>query len=378
MQGTVRKRGKSWQALITVRDSATGKRKQLSSTHRTKAEADRWLALTAGMYGTQSRAAHSMTIGELLDTFYERRAPDWSPSNRRFMRSAIDHKLKPRFGDTPVLNLHAADLDAWYDSLRRTMSPASIRKYHNILSAAFRMAERYDWVPFSPVARATPPRVPKAQIRVPTLEELLLLVDACEAHDPRLGFAVHLAAVTGARRGEVMALRWSDFDIERRTVRIWNAVVMGDGDKPVLRHGTKTGGERTLSLEPWTLERLAAYKAWSAAEAALVDARLADDGFLFAREPDGAEPMSPDLLSSMYEKARKTVGLDSLRLHDLRHYHATALLTAGVDVATVAGRLGHATGGRMTLEVYAHYIEPADRRAAEVVVRQLRRDSNQN
>ena len=175
-----------------------------------------------------------------------------------------------------------------------------------------------------------------------------------------------------------MALRWSDFDLERCTVRIWNAVVMGDGDKPVLRHGTKTGGERTLSLEPWTLERLAAYKAWCADQATKVGARLPEDGFLFARQPDGVEPMSPDLLSSIYQKARKAVGLESLRLHDLRHYHATALLTAGVDVATVAGRLGHATGGRMTLEVYAHYIEPADRRAAEVVVRQLRRDSTQN
>lgn len=372
MKGTVRKRGKGWQALYSVKDSATGKRKQLSSTHRTEAEADRWLALTAAQHGGRRRAAHSMTIGDLLDTFYERRAPDWSPSNRRFMRSAIDHTLKPRFGDTPVLSLHAADLDAWYDTLRRSMKPSSIRKYHNILSAAYRMAERYDWVPSNPVRNASPPHLTRTPIKVPTLEELLLLVDACEEYDPRLGFAVHLAAVTGARRGEVMALRWSDFDPDRRTVRIWNTVVMGDGDKPMLRHGTKTGGERTLSLEPWTLEHLATYKAWCAEQDALIGARLSDEGYLFARQPDGREPVSPDLLSSMYEKARRKVGLTTLRLHDLRHYHATALLTAGVDVATVAGRLGHTGGGRMTLEVYAHHIEPADRRAAEAVVRQLR------
>jgi integrase len=203
------------------------------------------------------------------------------------------------------------------------------------------------------------------------LEELLLLVDACEEYVPRLGSAVHLAVVTDARKG-VAALRRINFDLDCRTVRIWNAFVMGDGDKPMLRHGKKTCGERTLSLEPCTPELLAAYNAWCAEQAALVGARPSAEGYLFAREPDGHEAMSPDLMSSMFEKARRKVGLTTLRLNDLRHYHATALLTAGVDVATVAGRLGHAGGGGIVLGVYAHYIEPDDRRAVEVVVRQLR------
>ncbi len=372
MQGTIRKRGDSWQALLNVPDSATGKRRQLTSTHRTKGEAERWLVLTSAQYGIGAGAAHSMTIAELLNAWYDQRHLDWSPSNRRFMRSAIDHTLIPRFGDVPVLKLHPADLDQWYAVLRRTKKPATIRKYHNVLLAAYSMAERYDWVPKNPVKKSSPPKVTNTPVTVPTIEEMLLLTDACDAYDPRLGFAVHLAAVTGARRGEVLALRWCDFDHERRVVRIQNAVIIGDGDKPVLKNGTKTGDERTVSLDDWTFTRLEKYRAENDALAKEAKTHIRDNAFLFSNDINGITPMSPDYLSSMYQKARAKVGLKSVRLHDLRHYHATALLTGGVDVATVAGRLGHSGGGRMTLAVYAHFIEPADRKAAEIAVRQLR------
>ena len=87
MQGTVRKRGKGYQALLTVKDSNNGQRRQRSSTHATKGDADRWLALTASKYGIGNGAAHSMTIRDLLEAWYEQRHLDWSPSNRRFMRS---------------------------------------------------------------------------------------------------------------------------------------------------------------------------------------------------------------------------------------------------------------------------------------------------
>ena len=199
-----------------------------------------------------------------------------------------------------------------------------------------------------------------------------LLADACEAHDARLGFAVHLAAVTGARRGEVLAWRWCDFDEQRQVVRIRNAVILGEEDKPVLKNGTKTGDERTVSLDEWTFTRLAQYREHCVGLANEAKTHLRETAFLFSKDIDGATPMSPDYLSSMYQKARAKVGFKNVRLHDLRHFHATALLTGGVDVATVAGRLGHSGGGRMTLAVYAHYIEPADRKAAEIAVRQLR------
>jgi integrase len=402
MRGTVRKRGKAWQALLTVKDSATSRTRQLSATHPTKAEAERWLTLTAARYGLGEGAAHSMSVAELLDTWYDQKAPDWSPSNRRNMRNAIDKVVVPRFGDTAVLKLRASDLDQWYTTLRRTMNPGTIRKYHNIIHAAYKMAERYDWVPSNPAGKASPPKITRKPIDVPARTDVLALLEAakrvgdcdlgsslepcdacksaleggavttCERRDERLGFAVHLAAMTGARRGEILALRWSDFDERRRVVRIWNAVILGEGDKPTLKYGSKTGKERTVSLNDWTFEVLDEYRTWCEQRARQAKVRLRDTAFVFSNEMDGSVPMSPDYLSSLYQRARNKAGLDGMRFHDLRHFHITELLTAGVDVATVAGRVGHAGGGRMTLEVYAHFIEPADRRAADVAGAQLK------
>ena len=101
MDGTVRKRKGRWQALLNVRDSATGRRRQLSSTHDTKGETERWLTLTRAKYRYGEGAAHSMTVAELLETWYEQKSPDWSPSNRRNTRNPIDRVVVPSLGKHP-------------------------------------------------------------------------------------------------------------------------------------------------------------------------------------------------------------------------------------------------------------------------------------
>ena len=85
---------------------------------------------------------------------------------------------------------------------------------------------------------------------------------------------------------------------------------------------------------------------------------------VFSPAPDGSSPYGPRSLSSRYRRLAIKLGLRSTRLHSLRHYAATELIAAGVDVRTVAGRLGHGSGGATTLRVYAGWVDEADRRAA--------------
>lgn len=89
--------------------------------------------------------------------------------------------------------------------------------------------------------------------------------------------------------------------------------------------------------------------------------------FLFSHEPDGSVPWRPGFASLKFRRLRDELGLDDVRLHDLRHFVATTLLAAGVDLRTVAGRLGHAGGGRTTLAVYAHFQQAPDRVAADLL-----------
>ena len=82
--------------------------------------------------------------------------------------------------------------------------------------------------------------------------------------------------------------------------------------------------------------------------------------------PDGRRPWRPNRLTQAFARLRSPLGLEGVRLHDLRHFQATVLIAAGVDVRTVAGRLGHADPST-TLRIYAAFMEPADRAAARVV-----------
>jgi integrase len=92
--------------------------------------------------------------------------------------------------------------------------------------------------------------------------------------------------------------------------------------------------------------------------------RLGDDAFIFSPEPDGARPYNPETLTAFLARCREKVGLPGLRLHHLRHFATTQLVAAGVDVGTVAGQLGHPSAS-ITLNIYSHFIEDADREAAQ-------------
>jgi integrase len=97
--------------------------------------------------------------------------------------------------------------------------------------------------------------------------------------------------------------------------------------------------------------------------AAACGAELADMAHVFSRDPDGDRPWAPNDVTKAFIRVRTQAGLDSVRLHDLRHFAATRMLVAGVPVRTVSGRLGHANAAT-TLGVYAHFIEASDRDAA--------------
>jgi integrase len=145
------------------------------------------------------------------------------------------------------------------------------------------------------------------------------------------GTLVWLVMTTGIRRAEVAGLRWSRVDLE-------------------------------------TVAVVRAHKEWCRAELAKVGITLTGDMFVFmsARKANAAESYSPDAISRWYNNMASKLGVNT-RIHALRHFSATELLTAGVDLRTVAGRLGHGGGGATTLRVYAAWVAASDRKAAEIL-----------
>lgn len=171
----------------------------------------------------------------------------------------------------------------------------------------------------------------------------------------------------GARRGELLALREDRFDFEAQEVAFARNYLVKAGQH--IEKETKTGDVRRVSLDPLTCELFAAHFARRRAMAAGAGVEVPGDAFAFSPEPAGSVPSNPDTMTHRYERYAAGVGISS-SLKELRHYSATQLLSNGVDLRTVAGRLGHSEGST-TLRFYAQFARPADQRAATVLSDQL-------
>jgi integrase len=160
----------------------------------------------------------------------------------------IEHDIKPALGSVRLDKLTARQLDDFYhDLLARDLSPSSVRRFHSVLHAALDRAVKWGIIPVNPADRATPPALTRTTVSSPAVASVQRLIAASEESSPILAVAIVLAAVTGARRGELCALGWSDVNWERRVLTIARSLTEIDG---VATEGpTKTHQRRDVALD---------------------------------------------------------------------------------------------------------------------------------
>ena len=375
MQGFMRKRGSSWELRVYLgRDGVTGKKRWATKTVRGgKREAQSALASMVTEADRGGLVTTSATVGDLLERWFEHAAADFSPKTVLETRGFIDRNLLPAFGAVRLSKLRTDDLDRFYRQLRTSgaksgqpLAPATIRRIHGILRRALAQGVRWGWLGTNPAAEASPPRVDASEITPPAPADVARLFAVAEESDPELATFVVLAAATGARRSEVVALRWADIDLDVGTVKVGRAIVMGPNG--LIEKDTKTHASRQVSLDPTTLAVLRSHRERVVNRAEACRLKLPRAAFLFSHEVDGSSPWRPDSTTRAFSRLCWRAGLSGVRLHDLRHYVATRLLSSGVDARTVAGRLGHRNAAP-TLNVYAQFLPEADREAANVLGR---------
>jgi integrase len=190
------------------------------------------------------------------------------------------------------------------------------------------------------------------------------VIEAAELRDPRLAPLLMLAALTGMRRAELCALRWTDVDLERRELDVSRSIIVVAGG--LAEKSTKTDRFRMVALDDVGVSLLKHHRVkvdeWAQAAGVVVE----PSGYVFSHAPDASKPFRPDNVTGFFTRVRNSLGLREVSLHDLRHFTATQLIGAGVDVRTVAGRLGHSDPS-VTLRVYSHALEERDRAAAEIM-----------
>ena len=365
MRGHIAKKGNRYYVVIYEGpDLRSGKaHHRWHAAGATRKDAERLLAdLVKKSHDGDYRAPDRVTFGQYLQD-------KWLPAKKAQLRAStfdsyrrtIELHVVPAIGAVPLQKLTPEHLDTFYAELltsgRRNgkgggLSVKTVRNIHTMLHKALADAARKGTVLRNVAAVADPPRLssaPRPEINVWDAKQLKQFLEEISSH--RLYPALYLLATTGMRRGEVLGLRWSDVDLDGHSISVTRALVIIAYEAQL--SDVKTGqGRRTIDLEPKTIAVLRAWKKRQMKERMLTNVRPATD-LIFAH-PDGSW-INPDYFSQVFDRHLARSDLPRIRLHDLRHTHASILLKQGVPLKVVSERLGHSNPA-FTLSVYQHLL----------------------
>lgn len=373
MTGNITRRGKtSWRLKYELpRDPKTGKRRSALKTvrgSRKDAEKELRAILTAQDNGIVIDP-NKITVAEYMADWLENTAPRTvSPKTLERYRGLVRNQIRPHLGNALLQTLKPADISRWIDLLANEgkLSTASIRHAHGVLRTALNHAAAIEIVSRNVAAIIKPPALKRREVLILTSDQVVETLAKLKDHPSLYTIAV-LAVGTGARRGEIAALRWSDLNLDsstNRTVRIERALEQTAEGIRIKRPKTPSG-LRTVSLPEATVNALREHKLKTLERRiALGLGPLSDDTPVFANI-DGDLP-NPYSITDRWRDAVKNRGLPKVTFHALRHTHASALISKGLDVVSISKRMGHASPS-MTLNVYGHLFDHDDSKAAAAI-----------
>lgn len=283
---------------------------------------------------------------------------DWLPHYRgtvaasTYVQREKDVRLHivPAFGDKRLVEMRPMALERWYRTLLDNgLKPATVRQIHSTLSTAYGQAERWGIVESNPMRRVTAPLPERAPQVVWSLEEIAAFIAG--EQDPYWRTVWAVLAGTGMRRGEALALRWDDIEWERGVIRVERTHTRGDGGGPAVGRTKTASGRREVAIDPLLVTALRQHRARQLERRLLCGDGWRDEGWVFDRGDGGLAQR--DTLYRAFRRRLRETGLPAATPHDLRHAHVTHLAAAGVPLATIAQRVGHA-GVDVLLSVYTH------------------------
>lgn len=370
MRGHVYRRGETWTYVVDIGHDATGRRRQTSKggfPTKKDAQAALNVALNSLQQGTFVQPTAITVEHFLRDRWLPAAKGTIRPTTYSSYEIHVRVYLVPAFGHLRLPQISPLAINAFYGELlkgwngRAALSPSSVRRIHATLHRVLRDAVRWQLIVRNQAGAADPPRARRPETKVWTPAQLhTFLADAAGDRYYTLWLFYIL---TGVRRGEALALRWSDVDLQAGTAAIRRSLV------PV-NHGLVFGepktdrGRRLIGLDPALVSALGEHWRGQAKGRLRLGVDYEDQDLVFAH-PDG-RPLHPERVSRWFAKLVRKTGAPPIRLHDLRHLHATLALAAGVAPRVLADRLGHSTTV-VTTDTYQHVLPDLDHDAARRV-----------
>jgi integrase len=281
----------------------------------------------------------------------------------------IEGHIGPHIGGIALQKLDGTVIDAFYAKLARAgrldgkggLSPQTVRHIHRLLSQILGSAVKAQKIRSTPMqAVQATPKVPRARIELLAQEELTALLWHLEGKP--LYVPVLVAAATGLRRGELLALRWSDIDLDNAMLRVEQSVELVAGTMSLKAPKTERS-RRTIALPDNVVAELKTYRKQYAEHCLAIGHGRVD--LLFPDWRTGGL-QNPEAISKAFAAEVKAAGITPVTLHSLRHSHITHLLRSGAPVHVVSARAGHSRPTQ-TLNTYAHLLSGDDRRAAAIM-----------
>jgi integrase len=360
----------SWVAHTTWNEG--GRRRQSKRSFRTKQEAKDELTRFLGAHQVGAFVAPSrMTLAEFVDPWIDGLVNQGRrPSTLAGYRHDLALYVLPRLGSMALQDIRVTDIDSLYAHLlrdgRRTgggLSMASVNHVHTALNKLFNDAERKGLITKNVVRLSTHPTLTAARAAGPemtvwTPDELATFLRSIDGNRNEAMF--RLAALTATRRGELAGLRWTDVDLTRRRLTVNQSVTVVDGVEVASVPKTRRS-RRALELDAATVVLLQQHRSQQRERYLRLGVTATASDRVFTTDP--GEPLQPNSVGQAFRRLVKEAGVPVIRLHDLRHTHASQLLMAGINIKVVSERLGHASVG-FTLDTYAHVMPGQQAEAA--------------
>ena len=376
MRGSIQRNSKrSWRLVYDVGRNHSGKRRQKAVTFKgSKREAEKELArLITEFENGGFVEPHKLTLADYLESWLKSHAAaSVSPKTLERYTEICRNHLIPALGSHLLTKLNSMHIQACYAEAEKSgrrngvgggLSARTVLHHHRVLRRALTQAATATppLIKINPTDGVTAPTPAAHDITVLDEDETASLLEAASGHT--LYIPILIAVTTGMRRGEILALRWRDVNLERCSLSVVHSLEQTKEGLRFKSPKTKKG-RRAITLPTITVEALRQHKA----EQARIRLRLGmgrDDNGLVCSRYDGA-PRSPRAFSKEFDRFIRKLDITRVTFHELRHSHATQLLEAGVHPKVVQERLGHSTVAT-TLDLYSHVTETLQEDAAASV-----------
>ena len=371
-EGNIRKRKDGrWEGRYTAGyDPETGKRIIKNVLGKTQAEVKEKLktAISESQKLDVSKAG-TYTVSSWMKTWYGVYAePRIRPNTKSYYTNYIENHIIPRIGDVSLDKLTTIQIQRFYNNLQKagrvqrknfpelkdkSLSPRVVRGVHTLLHNCLEQAVAERLIFTNPAQGCKLPQLEKREMKILPQEKIGLYL--AEAEKQGLLAAFYLELTTGLRRGELLALQWTDLDVASKTLSVTKQVNRISG-KLVVSPPKTRNSIRTLALPQQAVDLLIAEHK-----------KHSRNPYLFP-SPKTGTMYDPDAFRRTHDKILKAIGAEHIRFHDLRHTFATLSLKCGVDVKTLSGALGHYSAG-FTLNTYTHATAQMKQDAADTIGR---------